>query len=331
MLRSGRRKRRESRAVAAAGLAAVMLTTMPASAEDDGRLQLGGFMERADGPPGFAGRSSGIPEGLGEIEIGTGRGTTYRARFAPSSAGPPLDPGWIDDFMPAEGAADVNPALSASPLPSNSAWSAEQEAVSYFTPRFGGLQFGASYAPPRPAGGTNAAVALRSGQDSGPGSDFALGVNYLDSFWGVDVALTGGYRSSPLPSADALDIELSDQGASLQRYSVGTSIGFSGLRLGGSFARDVGDGSVSVRSWDAGVSYASGPWTIGIDYLQSDFIDTSGAGADGEELHAVQAGLTYSVGPGIVASFNVLHSSREDREGNANSGTLGILGFSYNF
>ena len=331
MPRSVGQRRRESRVAAAVGLAAAVLTAMPASAEDGSKLQLGGFMTRAGGSPAFAVGSSGNPEDLGMIEIGAGSSTAYPTRFAPSSVGPPLDSGWIDDFMLSDGAAGASPALSDSPLPSNPDRGAEQEAVSYFTPRFSGLQFGATYTPPRPTAGANAEAALRSGQDSGPGSDIALGVNYLDSFWGVDVALTGGYRSAALPGAGTLDIELSDEDASLQRYSVGTSIGFSGLRLGGSFARDLGDGPVSVQSWDAGVSYASGPWTIGVDYLRSAFIDTRGPGTDDEELHAVQAGLTYSVGPGIVASFNVLHSSREDREGNANSGTLGILGFSYNF
>ena len=112
---------------------------------------------------------------------------------------------------------------------------------------------------------------------------------------------------------------------------MGTSIGFSGFRLGGSFAHDVGDGLLGVQSWDAGVSYATGPWTIGVDYLQTDLVGSGGTGADGDGLQALQAGLTYAVGPGIVASFNVMHSSGEDGDGNANSGTLGILGFSYNF
>jgi predicted porin len=309
-----------------------MLTAMPASAEDGGELQLGGFMARAYGLPGLAKGSSGVPEGLGGIQIGAGTDTAYPSQFAPSSVGLPLDSGWISDFMLTEGAAGASPALSASQLPSQAARSAERSAVSYFTPRFSGLQFGASYAPPRPEGAANVAPPLQAGQDPALRSEFALGVNYLESFQGIDVALTGGYRSASLLNAGALDVELSDQDAGLERYSVGTSIGFSGLRLGGFYAREVGDGPISVHSWDAGVSYASGPWTIGVDYLQSAFVDTRGPGAEGDdELQTVQAGLSYSVGPGIVASVNILHSSLEDREGNTTSGTLGILGFSYNF
>ena len=113
-------------------------------------------------------------------------------------------------------------------------------------------------------------------------------------------------------------------------YRGGGSIGFSGLKLGGFYAKEVGQGPVSVHSWDAGVRYEVGPWTVGVDYLRSAFIDTSRAEAE-DELQSVQAGLSYSVGPGIVASVNILHSSLEDREGKESSGTLGILGFSYNF
>jgi predicted porin len=321
MLRSAERKRQGVRATAAAGLAAVALAAWPASAEDGSRLQPGGFMTHSYGLPSLAGGPAGDPQGLGRIEIGAGIDAAYPAPFAPSSVGLPLDSGWINDSMPAQGAADARPALST-----------ERNAVSYFTPRLSGLQFGAAYAPPRPDDAANAAALLQAGRDPANRSDFALSVNYLESFQGIDVALTGGYRSISVPDTAALDVDLSDQDAELARYSVGTSIGFSGLTLGGFYAREVGDGPISVHSWDAGVSYASGPWTIGVDYLRSAFVDARAPGAEGhDQLQTVQAGLTYSVGPGIVASFNVLHSSLEDREGNATAGTLGILGFSYNF
>lgn len=313
-------KRSRTRAIAAGGLVLAMLTSTPASTRAGDELQLGGVLTRAP-------ESAGMAETLGENEIGAGSDLAIPKRFAPSSVGLPLGSAWIDDVTLSAGAAGAG----AAPPVGASGRSAEQAAVGYFTPRFSGLQFGASYAPPRPAAGADAGATPLAGQESASGNDIALGVNYLDTFWGVDVALTGGYRSSALPGTNQLDIELSGQDAGLHRYSVGTSIGFSGLRLGGSFARDVGDGLLGVQSWDAGVSYVSGPWTIGVDYLQSDLIDTGRDGADGEALQAVQAGLTYAVGPGIVASFNVMHSSLEDREGNADSGTLGILGFSYNF
>ncbi len=297
MWRIDGRKRQPARLLAAAGLVLGMLTLPCASAPAGDELQLGGFMTRTPGVPGSA-------EGRSATEVGAASELAFPKRYAPSSAGLAPGSGWIDDVT-----------------------LAEQGVVGYFTPRFSGLQFGAAYAPTRPAAGGNIGPAL-TGQESGPGNDISLGMNYLDSIWGVDVAVTGGYLGSALPGLDQQDIELSGQNTGLHRYTVGTSIGFSGLRLGGSLARDLGDGPLGVQSWDAGVSYVSGPWTIGVDYLQGDLIDSGKAGADGE---ALQAGLTYSVGPGIVASFNVMHSSREDRDGNAQSGTLGIMGFSYNF
>lgn len=249
-----------------------------------------------------------------------------------SPVGLPFDSDWINDFTLAQGAAAASPALSAAPLPDGSARGAEGNAVSYFTPRFSGLQIGATYALPHAKDAAHAAALLPAGEAAASGSDFALGVNYLGTFRGIEVALTGGYRSLSVPDPAALDLELSDDDAELARYSIGTSIGFSGLTLGGFYAREFGDGPISVHSWDAGVSYASGPWTLGVDYLRRAFVDARGAGTEGpDELNALQAGLSYSVGPGIIASVNVLHSLLEDRQGNATAGTLGILGFSYNF
>ncbi len=297
MWRIDRHKRLRARHLAAAALVLGMLSLPGANAQAGDELQLGGFMTRTPGAPGSA-------ESRSEAEVGAGSDLAFPKRYAPSSAGLAPDSGWIDD-----------------------ATVAEQGVVGYFTPRFSGLQFGAAYTPTRPAEGGDVGVAPR-GQGSARGNDISLGVNYLDSIWGVDVAVTGGYLGSALPGLDQQDIELSGQNTGLHRYTVGTSIGFSGLRLGGSLARDLGDGPLGVQSWDAGVSYVSGPWTIGVDYLQGDLIGSGRAGADGE---ALQAGVTYNVGPGIVASFNVMHSSGEDGDGNANSGTLGILGFSYNF
>jgi hypothetical protein len=321
-----------ARVAVAVGLSAAALSAWPISPADAGELQPGGFIANDYGLPGLAKGASGLPEGLGHFEIGAGNDAAYPSQFAPSSVS--MSPGsrGIKDFIVTEGAAGASPGLGAALISSEPARSEAQSAISYFTPRFSGLQFGASYAPPRPEGAATAVSVLQSGQDPTLRSDLVLGVSYLDSFQGIDIALSGGYRSASLPAASALDVELLDQDAVLERYSVGTSIGFSGLRLGGFYAREAGDGPISVQSWDAGISYATGPWTIGVDYLRSAFADTRGLGSESpDELHTLQAGLTYSVGTGIVASFNVLHSSLEDSQGKGTTGTLGILGFSYNF
>ena len=324
MLGFAGQKGRRTRAIAAAVLAVAILAAPPVGAEDGGKLQLGGFMSRAES-------SSRSVEKLGESQNEAGSGLAHTTRFAPPSVGLPLGSGWIDESTRPDSAAAARVTFGPSPHLGDASGTAEQEAVSYFTPRFSGLQLGATYAPSRPTGTATAGPMPLLDQESAPGNEIVLGVNYLGSLWGVDVALTGGYHSSSLPGAGDLSVVSSDQDRSPQRYSVGTSIGFSGLRLGGSVVREVGDGSLGIQSWDAGVSYVSGPWTIGVDYLQSDLVSSGGAGTDGESRQAVQAGLTYAVGPGIVASFNVMHSSGENREGDANSGTLGILGFSYNF
>jgi hypothetical protein len=326
------RKRTQFSYVAAAFVAAGVLACFPANAADGTELQLGGFMKPAYGSWTLGDGPALAIQDFGRIEIGLQSSAASSGQFVPSSVGLPASLGRINDFLLPEGAAGASPALRSPRLPTEVNSTAEDNAVSYFTPRFSGVQFGATYTPRPPAAMEEAVLPAQAGQLPVLRRDFAVGVNFLESIEGIDVTLSGGYESASTPTVPGLGETLPSQDEELERYSVGTSIGFSGLRLGGFYAKEVGEGSVSVSSWDAGVSYAVGPWTIGVDYLQSAFIDTSRPSTEGDdELRTVQAGVSYSVGPGIVASFNVLHSSLEDREGNASSGTLGIMGFSYNF
>ncbi len=310
-----------------------VLACFPVMAGDGAELQLGGFMSHASGSSDLVEGSATTTQDFGRIELGQESSAVYPERFAPSAVGLPLGASRFNDFLLPEGATSASPALRSPQLPTEVYSTAEDNAVSYFTPRFSGLQFGATYNSAGPGAVVESGtLRAQARQDPVPRRDFALGVTYLESIEGIDVTLSGGYESASAPTVPRLGEALPGQDEDLKRYSVGTSIGFSGLRLGGFYTREVGEGPVSVQSWDAGVSYAVGPWTIGVDYLRSAFVDTSRPSAEGDdELQTVQAGLSYSVGPGIVASVNILHSSLEDREGNASSGALGILGFSYNF
>ncbi len=316
----------------AAAVTVGMLASVSARAGESAELQLGGFLDPGHESRDPAGNSVTATPGFGRIEIGQDGSAIRYERFAPSAVGLPLGTSRIGDFVLPDGAAGASPALRSPRLPTEIYSSAEDTAVSYFTPRFSGLQFGATYTSPWPGATEGTSLRAQARQDPVPRRDVALGVSYLESIEGIDVTLSGGYESASTPAVPSLGEALAGKDEGLERYSVGTSIGFSGLKLGGFYAKEVGEGPVSVYSWDAGVSYAVGPWTVGVDYLRSAFIDASRSGAEEEEeLQTVQAGLSYSVGPGIVASVNIMHSSLEDREGKGSSGTLGILGFSYNF
>jgi hypothetical protein len=304
----------------------------PATAGDGTELQPGGFSTPAYGSAERFENPTAAPQDLGRIEFGPTSSVLYSEGFAPSAVGLALDIGRHGGFLLPEGATAASPALRGPRLPTEADGKPEDATVKYFTPRFSGLQLGLAFTPAESDAREASALRALARQNPIPRRDFALELSFLESFEGVDVALSGAYESASAPTAPGLGEAVPDRGEDLERYSVGTSIGFSGLRLGGSFAREVGAGPITVQSWDAGVSYAAGSWTIGVDYLKSAFIDTSRPGSEAEdELQTVQAGLSYSAGAGIVASVNILHSSLEDSEGKATSGTLGILGFSYNF
>ena len=50
-----------------------------------------------------------------------------------------------------------------------------------------------------------------------------------------------------------------------------------------------------------------------------------------DEVRAISGEVTYSIGPGFFARAQLSHAQWEDSSGAVDYGTVGILGFSYNF
>ncbi len=319
---------------------AVVVSIPAARADDDGQLGLGGYFDSAYGFAGAGGMVDGgdgpVWPGLGHVIIGSNLDSGHRtAPTGPAALGP-SNPGWINRFLvPERSDSEIGDLRASTYLEVGQ----DKPMVTYFTPRFSGLQFGTSYSPTRLGTGYglgSPGPAEPAGLGRPSRDRFVLGVNYVENFEGIDLAFSGGYRrASGLHLAPYLvnaTGSLPNQDYDLDGYSVGTYIGLSGLTLSGFYTRDVSDGLAIGQTWDAGLAYARGPWTMGLDYIQGQFAGDPATGALREdELWTIQAGLSYSVGPGMIARFNVLHSSLEDSYGNASAGTLGVLGFSYNF
>ena len=181
--------------------------------------------------------------------------------------------------------------------------SGDMEKVTYFTPRLAGFQLGASYTPEmceerNPGSGvgtcTGSYFGFPSEQDAGQQSEVVeVGVNYVNKFGGVDVAVSGSWGEAELevPAAGATDRE---------EWSVGAQFGFAGFTLGGAY-RDDNNGTNTANSdridYNLGLRYATGPWGVGIQYAHME----NGAGAAGDnEVDAFEVGGSYALGPGIV-------------------------------
>lgn len=197
--------------------------------------------------------------------------------------------------------------------------------INYFTPRFSpGFQFGVSYAPEEEASGRgnggpdgNAGPVQTEEDDSEFQNITELGVNFVRSLNGIDIAwsLTGVYAQLEECSKFFLVIDGYDgcinTQANVDRYigHTGFQISFGGWTIGGG-------GSVDNRgikagqgiSWEtnAGVTYAFGPWSVGIQggYAEVNRHNRETAepfnvvGGVGTKA-AVALGGSYTLGPGI--------------------------------
>lgn len=186
------------------------------------------------------------------------------------------------------------------------------EKITYFTPRFYGLQLGASYvpeiaedidAPPNNNNGVrDDAFGFGANYDSTFG-DFAFGasVGYME--YGDDVAAVGDTPTN---------------------FGAGVSFGYAGFTLGGSY-NDLQDSvSGNIESYGVGLTYGSGPFSVSLGYIhgEDDNVDTE---ADGFEL-----GAAYDLGPGVQAIGSIYYAE-QDTAGVDVDGVAVVGGIALNF
>ncbi|MEE8506683.1 MAG: porin, partial [Kiloniellales bacterium] len=85
-----------------------------------------------------------------------------------------------------------------------------------------------------------------------------------------------------------------------------------------------------VENWDVGVTYATGPWTVGVTYLNSEAETSDGD----DELDAFVIAGTYNLGPGVNVWAGVKWYDFEDALGagdSENEATFGMIGTSISF
>ena len=101
--------------------------------------------------------------------------------------------------------------------------------------------------------------------------------------------------------------------------------------MGASYAfDDQGAADSDVENWDVGVTYATGPWTVGVTYMNATTEDTGGD----DEMDAFVVGGTYNLGPGVNVWAGVKWYEIEDGAGLAadeNDAFFGMIGTSISF
>ena len=169
--------------------------------------------------------------------------------------------------------------------------------VSYFTPRLAGFQLGLSYTPETTTHSPNAngLIVIPTGVPGLVEEVIEVGVNYAGSFGGVDLGLDGFYTTG---EANVANVDPQEMG-------LGVNIGFSGFTLGGAYyaSEDIVSSFTVVplavgsdqTVWTAGLSYGTGPWTVGVAYLNSEF-EIPGTSIDSDSW---QLGGGYNLGSGV--------------------------------
>ena len=223
--------------------------------------------------------------------------------------------------------------------------SSDAEKVTYFTPRLAGFQLGASYTPEyceegrwdgnnavlseRPCGGSYAGFGNE--RNGGQQSEIVeIGVNYVNKFGDVDVAVSGswGQADAEPNAAGAAVAGVTDR----EEWSIGGRFGYAGFTIGGAYRDDnrgLGTPNSDRQDYNLGLRYATGPWGIGIMWAHANIED---AGATGKfETDAYEVGGSYTLGPGIVLNGGIQYWDHQEddaalQNANSNEATIFFIG-----
>lgn len=191
--------------------------------------------------------------------------------------------------------------------------------LSYYSPVFSGLQFGASFVPDSGTRGNKNGFSTDDNEDYE--NVFELGLNYEGDFDSVGVmfSATGQIGDVQQDKEDVEDEELED----LKAYAVGLGVSFEGLSVVGSYGYTDDlmkgeDADSSLKYYTAGIAYETGPFAASVTYLAS----TVENGKLEDEFQNISVGADYKLAPGflpyIEASFFEYDKDRstdQDNEG----------------
>jgi hypothetical protein len=221
----------------------------------------------------------------------------------------------------------------------------DAEKVIWFSPRIAGFQLGLSYAPDGATKDTRAAndgeltgngltvnegtlgANIPSFDNDGGGLEevFSVGLNFVETFNDIDIAVSGGYLQASTEDGGA-------NGDDLETASFGLNVGFAGFTIGASvaFSNNATDNNGDSTIWDAGVTYSTGPLTVGFTYLGGEAEDVGGD----DETEQAMISAIYNIGPGVDLWGGVKYFDYEDGlsdDAAENEGYILALGSSVSF
>jgi predicted porin len=180
------------------------------------------------------------------------------------------------------------------------AFADDSDMITYFTPRFFGFQFGASYIP----NVEQDANFSMSTTDSVYHDGYSLVLNFDQKFDQVAVGIATGFLHWSAPEAST--------NPSAKAWNMGASVGYMGFKLAGGYKRqwDFRDTfgastatSLSGSRWELGGQYVFGPNAVSVVYghgKQERLLSNS----NDEKLSHLMAAYRRALGPGVFWYMN---------------------------
>jgi len=199
----------------------------------------------------------------------------------------------------------------------------DQQRVTYYTPRFSGFQAGVSFTP-----SVNTSTSATTSYEDlmGPVDKtrartnvWSGAVNYTNTFSGIVVNASAGMTFYPSLS----NATTSPNNNRIVDTSYGLQLGFGQFLVGGGYRKLDAEGATEDGSaWGAGVTWTSGPVSVGVNYMESKVEGTTNVAGTDKFKQGMLVG-SYNLGPGIDligALFNVKYQDETSTPANNNSG-----------
>jgi len=196
--------------------------------------------------------------------------------------------------------------------------------IVYFSPRFAGLQVGASYTARNDSFNTSvdragfSAATVATANATGVFEDiWEVGANYSNTFAGFAVKASAGYMGGSAVSTAATTAANYED---LEGWQAGLQVGYAGFAVGGSFihygetGQRTGAGFYNEKTynWTAGAQYTAGPIVVGANYKYG--VDAGSTVIPGSRrVQVYELGAGYTVAPGFTlqAQYDFVDSTLE--------------------
>jgi predicted porin len=214
--------------------------------------------------------------------------------------------------------------------------SQDSNKITYYTPRFlnNALQLGISYTPDNTENNGRFGVGFaKTDASAGAGQQgdiLNLGFNYTTKFGAADVRLAGSYDKGNQESTDA---DTTDR----NQWAIGGQISYMGWTVGGAYMKDdafFNNSTIPGESddihWVVGVTYATGPWLMGVEYYHRKVESLTAAGVRNGDDEVTEWGISVrrSMGGGFTIGGGIRFYDWEDNvnaAANENSATEILL------